>query len=201
MSGKSKPKIKIMVASTIYGFEDQLDQICSTLQTYGYRVWNSHFKTIPVHPGKSNTENCLLAVASCDIFFGVIRPQYGSGIIGEISITHQEMLKAIELKKPRWFVVHRDITIARQLLKQYMYDENNQSNPDFTFRSTNVIDDIRVIDLYNDTILNDVPPNERIGHWVDEYFRLGDILKCIETQFADINRIREIIEQMSQNNE
>lgn len=197
MSGKKKPKLKIMVASTIYGFEDQLDQVCSTLQTYGYEVWNSHFKTIPVHPAKSNTENCLLAVGSCDLFFGIIRPQYGSGVIGALSITHQEMLKAITLKKPRWFIAHRDITIARQLLKQYMLDEHNQPNPGFTYRRTNVMDDIRVVQLYNDTILNNVPPDERIGHWVDEYFRLVDILKCIETQFADVERVREIVEQMN----
>jgi hypothetical protein len=61
-----------------------------------------------------------------------------------------------------------------------------------------VIDDIRVIQLYNDTILNDVPAAQRIGHWVDEYFRLGDILKCIETQFADVERVRDIVEQMKQ---
>jgi hypothetical protein len=187
-----------MVASTIYGFEDQLDQICSTLQAYGYKVWNSHFKTIPVHPGKSNTENCLLAVQACDLFFGIIRPQYGSGVIGPLSITHQEMRKSIELEKPRWFIAHRDIAIARQLLKQYMFDEQNRPNPGFTYRRTNVMDDLRVIQLYNDTILNDVPPNQRIGHWVDEYYRLGDILKCIETQFADVERIREIVEQMKQ---
>lgn len=186
-----------MVASTIYGFEDQLDQICSILQGYGYEVWNSHFKTIPVHPGKSNTENCLLAVQTCDVFFGIIRPQYGSGVIGDFSITHQEMLTAIQLKKPRWFIAHRDITIARQLLRQYMFDEKGQPNPDFVYRRNSVMDDVRVIKLYNDTILNDVPPKERIGHWVDEYFRLGDILKCIETQFADINRIRKIVEQMN----
>lgn len=52
-----KTKINIMVASTIFGFEDQLEQICSTLQCYNYEVWNSHIKTIPVHPGLSNTEN------------------------------------------------------------------------------------------------------------------------------------------------
>ena len=198
MAGENKPKIKIMVASTIYGFEDQLDQICSTLQAYGYEVWNSHFKTIPVHPGKSNTINCLLAVEACDVLFGIIRPQYGSGVIDEISITHQEMLKAVELKKPRWFIAHRDITVARQLLKQFMFDENGQPKKDFIYRRTNIMDDIRVVGLYNDTILNDVDPKERIGHWVDEYFRLGDILKCIETQFADTNRIREIVEQMKQ---
>ncbi|MCX6143334.1 MAG: DUF4062 domain-containing protein [Ignavibacteriales bacterium] len=191
-------KLRIAVVSTIYGFEDQLEQVCSTLQGYGYEVWNSHFKTLPVDPAKSNTENCLKAVEACDLLFGIIRPVYGTGVIAPLSITHQEMLKAIELKKPRWFIAHRDISIARQLLKQYMFDAGNQPNPAFVYQPTKVIDDIRVIHLYNDTILNNVPPAERIGHWVDEYFRLGDILKCVATQFENVERVRGIVEQMKQ---
>ena len=186
-----------MVASTIFGFEDQLEQVCSTLQGYGYEVWNSHLKTIPVHPGLSNTENCLRAVESCDVFFGIIRPRYGAVPNGELSITHQEMLRAIELKRPRWFIAHRDIAIARQLLKQYMILEDKSINPDFTFKKTEVLDDIRLVKLYNDTILNDVDPAERIGHWVDEYFRIGDVLRVIQTQFADPKRVRAIVEQMN----
>ncbi|MDP3433193.1 MAG: DUF4062 domain-containing protein [Bacteroidota bacterium] len=192
------PKLKVMVASTIFGFEDQIEQVCSTLQGYGYEVWNSHIRTIPVHPGLSNTENCLCAVESCDLLFGIIRPRYGAVLNGELSITHQEMLKAINLKRPRWFIAHRDISVACQLLKQYMFWENGDRSPAFTFRKTEVLDDIRLINLYNDTILNDVLPAERIGHWVDEYFRLGDILKCIETQFQDRNRVRNIVGQMKQ---
>lgn len=192
----AKKKLKIMVASTIYGFEDQIEQICATLQSYNYEVWNSHIKTIPVHPGLSNTANCLKAVENCDVFFGIIRPQYGAVLDGETSITHQEMLKAIELKVPRWFIAHRDVTIARQLFKQYMYLENGVINPLFVYKKTKVIDDLRVINLYNDTILNDLPPNERIGHWVDEYFKIGDILRCLETQFLDTKRVDSIVEFM-----
>ncbi len=58
------------------------------------------------------------------------------------------------------------------------------------------MDDIRVIDMYNDTILNDIPPEERVGHWTDEYFKIKDIEKVIETQFADMDRIFDIIEKM-----
>jgi len=189
-------KLKIMVASTIYGFEDQLEQICTTLKQFGYEVWNSHMKTIPVNPAKSNTQNCLDAVAKCDLLFGIIRPQYGSGVIDATSITHQEMVKAIQLGKARWYVAHRDISVARQLLKQYMFDTKNKPIKGFTYRSTKVMDDIRVIDLYNQTIRSDVEPAKRVGHWVDEYFRIGDIMQCIMTQFESVDRIRDIITQM-----
>ncbi|GHT53188.1 hypothetical protein AGMMS49982_15560 [Bacteroidia bacterium] len=35
-------KIKIMVGSTVYGFEDQLFQIVAYLESLGYEVVNSH---------------------------------------------------------------------------------------------------------------------------------------------------------------
>ena len=61
-------KLKIMVASTIYGFSDQIEQICATIDSYdGYEVWNSHLKTIPVNPDLSNAENCLNAVQNLSL--------------------------------------------------------------------------------------------------------------------------------------
>jgi Domain of unknown function (DUF4062) len=191
------PKLKVMVASTIYGFEDQLEQICATLRGYNYEVWNSHMKTIPVHPKLSNTQNCLWAVENCDLFFGILRPRYGAVPEGDLSITHQEMRLAISLNKPRWFVAHRDIAIARQLLKQYMYKEKNKVNEDFSYRSTAVMDDIRLIQQYNDIILDQVDPADRVGHWADEFFRVGDILRVIETQLENQDRVKEIVEQMN----
>ncbi|MDA3854009.1 MAG: hypothetical protein PF444_07205 [Bacteroidales bacterium] len=44
--------IEIMVASTVYGFEDQLSAICSTLSTLVYSVINSHIGTTRVNPDK-----------------------------------------------------------------------------------------------------------------------------------------------------
>ena len=108
-------KIKIMVGSTVYGFENELYQIVALLQTLGYEVLNSHVGTIKVNPKLSNLENCLNAVDECDLFLGNIRPYYGTGNIGEKNITFEEIKRAIELKKPYWFLVHRDVVFARKL--------------------------------------------------------------------------------------
>ena len=43
-------KIKIMVGSTVYGFENELYQIVALLQSMGYEVLNSHVGTIKVNP-------------------------------------------------------------------------------------------------------------------------------------------------------
>ena len=189
-------KIEIMVASSVYGYEDQINQVCGLFEQMDYHPINSHYKTMPTDPSKSNLENCLEAVQNCDAFFGIIRPYYGSGVIGDTSITHEEMKKAIELKKPRWFVAHRDIRVARTLLKQYRFNEDDTPNTAFTYRSTKLMDDIRLIDTYEDTIQNHIPPEERVGHWTDEYFDFNDIKKVIKTQFSNHARILDIIEKM-----
>ena len=101
-------KLKLMVASTVYQFEDSLEQICAVLNGFGYEVWNSHIGTIPVDPTLSNLENCVSAVKNCDLFLGIVRSQYGSGVVGDISITHAECREAVRLRIPRWFLAHRD---------------------------------------------------------------------------------------------
>ncbi|OYX84688.1 MAG: hypothetical protein B7Y83_07340 [Flavobacteriales bacterium 32-34-25] len=190
-------KIEIMIASSVYNYEDQINEICGILEQMGYHPISSHYKTMPTDPSKSNLENCLIAAQKCDAFFGIIRPFYGSGIIGETSITHEEMKTAIALKKPRWFIAHRDVRVARELFKQYRYLPDRSLNPDFVYQPTKLLDDIRVIDMYNDTILNDINPAERIGHWTDEYFMMQDIKKVIQTQFHDKERILDIIYKMN----
>lgn len=190
-------KIEIMIASSVYNYEDQINEICGILEQMGYHPISSHYKTMPTDPSKSNLENCLIAAQKCDAFFGIIRPFYGSGIIGETSITHDEMKTAIALKKPRWFIAHRDIRVARELFKQYRYLPNKDLNPAFVYQPTKLLDDVRVIDMYNDTILNDINPEERIGHWTEEYFTIQDIKKVIQTQFHDKERILDIIYKMN----
>lgn len=188
-------KITIMVASTVYGFQDQLAQICAILEGYGYQVWNSHIGTIPLHPGRSNQQICIDAAGRCDVFLGILRPFYGSGIIGPRSITHEEFLTAINSDKPRWALVHHDVAFARQLLKPYMFKKNGQRTA-FRLKKNPVMDDLRVIDLYNDALLADIPPPDRIGHWVQEYFKLEDILEYLEHQFSDIQRVANICREM-----
>ncbi|MCW4467670.1 DUF4062 domain-containing protein [Flavobacterium sp. MFBS3-15] len=195
---KSGSPLKVMVASTIYGFEYPISQVCTILKEYGYDVLNSHMKTIPVDPRLSNTDNCLAAVRSADIVFGILRPRYGAAPGDEYSITHLEMLEAIALNKPKWFIAHRDISVARQLLKQYMYLEDGKTaNPHFKFNGIPILDDIRLIHQYNDTIRNEVKPADRVGHWVDEFYDVPDIIQCVKTQFHDLERVRNIVEQMN----
>jgi hypothetical protein len=182
----------IMIASTVYGFERDLEQICATLRAFGYEVWNSHIGTLPVYPNMSALDSCIRAVSECDLFLSIIRPFYGSGIEekGGLSITHREILKAIELDKLRWCLAHHHVVFARKILKQYMFDENEAPIPSFKFKKCSVMDDIKVIKMYNDAVRDDIPIEKRTGNWVHEFTKIDNILEFISAQFADIKRVK-----------
>ena len=93
---RAKEPLKLMVSSSVYGIEDYLDQIFALLGQFGYEVWMSHKGTIPIYPNQTALESCLTAVENCDLFLSIITPRYGSGVVqDQLSITHQELLKAI----------------------------------------------------------------------------------------------------------
>jgi len=175
----------IMVSSSVYGFEQTLDQIYAVLQGFGYRIWMSYKNTLPVHSNFNNFENCLRAVKKCDAFVGIIRGQYGSGkTVRKRSITHREVLKAIELKKRRWIFVDHDVVVARQLLQQFRYNDQGEKQS-IELKPTPYIDDIRVIDIYEDAIQIKIPLERRTGNWVQEYRSSSDLMRQIGAQLSN----------------
>lgn len=117
--GKREKRLTIMVSSTVYGIEELLEQVYALLGGFGYEVWMSHKGTVPVYPNKTAFESCLMAVERCDLFLAILTPQYGSGAVdGELGITHQELLRAIQLNKPRWILAHAYVPFARSLFQQ-----------------------------------------------------------------------------------
>lgn len=189
--------IKIMVSSTVYGFEKDLRVLCATIESYKstqyeYKVLNSHIGTVYVAPGVSTTEACLRAVDECDFFLGIIMPRYGSGI------THQEFARAIEQDKPRGFLSHYSVRYAREILAQYMYTDikNRLRNPVFEFKKTPVFEDARIIDMYNEAIQDAQPMDQR--RWAHEFGHFDDDeMKFIETEFKDINRLKADLDELT----
>lgn len=190
---KLKPEVKIMIGSTVYGFEDQLSQIVAQLTTLGYKVLNSHHGSIKVNPNLSNLENCLKAVEECDLFLGIIRPYYGTGNIGDLNITFEEIKKAVELKKPYWFLVHRDVVFARSFLKKIVL----KSGDTVTLKD-NKLFDLRCIDVYEYVIKNHVQDLAlRNGNWAQEFYRLDEMMVYINAQFGDKDFISEVMNYKS----
>lgn len=182
--------LTIMVSSTIYGAESDLDSIYGILNGFGYNVVMSKEGTVYVPAGMSPEEACMQAVNDCDLFLGIIFPRYGSGI------THKEFKKAVELDKPRWFIAHHYVTFAREILKQYMF-RGTRRNRNFIFRKTGAMDNIKVVDMYNDAILNDIPFADRKSNWAQPFFKTPEIMLFLETQFKDVSKRRQELSQMS----
>lgn len=184
-------RITIMVSSTVYGIESLLDQIFATLEGFGYDVWMSHKGTIPTNPLKSNFENCLEAVERCDLFLGLITGRYGAADAVQPSITHQEARRAIALGKLRWFLVHHDVTVARQLLRQFRIARSGRWR--VKIQGCAVLDDVRIIDLYEDAVRQELPLRERTGNWAQPYFTHEDALRFLVAQFEDPQRLRMLL--------
>lgn len=196
----SASKIKIMVASSVYGFEDQLSAIVAQLVTMDYDVINSHTGRIKVDPNLSNLENCLNAVEECDLFLGIIRPYYGTGNIGELNITFEEIKRAIELEKPYWFLVHRDVVFARQLFNKMKAKEEGKKLFDVVEVVKNSQFDPRCIEVYEYVIKNHVSVELRNGNWAQEFYRLDEMMTYINTQFSDRDLVKNILKQKEANN-
>jgi hypothetical protein len=183
-AAQAVPKIKVMVASSVHNFKNELHQICAMLKGYGYDVLNSDIGTIyPPLSKKDNIEAaCLKAVADCDIFLGIICPFYGTS-----GITHKEFTEAIRLDKPRRFICHSYVTFSRKLLEQFMYTGGVRTK--FKIHRTAVMDDVRVIDMYNDAVQNHLPEEERKYRWVQEYFHIDEAFRHLAVLFGDIKKI------------
>lgn len=186
----------IMVSSTVYGIEELLERIYTLLTAFNFEVWMSHKGTMPVDSGKTAFENCLKAVEKCDLFLGIITPQYGSGISeGELSITHKEMKKAIELDKPRWFLAHEHVVFARRLLLDLGFKTNMQREGLDLRRSASSISDIRIIQQYEDATMENLPLNDRQGNWVQKFETDDDVNLFVISQFSRYQEAEMFIEE------
>ncbi|MFH2063615.1 MAG: DUF4062 domain-containing protein [Pseudomonadota bacterium] len=189
-----KPKLIVMVSSTVYGIEELLDRVYAILSNFGYEVWMSHKGTVPVLPTKTAFENCLDAVQHCDLFLSIITTQYGSGKEDKdaLSITHQELLKAIELNKPRWILAHDHVVFARTLLNNLGYT-SSQKRSALSLKKNMVIDDLRVIDMYETAIRHEVHIKERKGNWVQKFITDDDAHLFASAQFYRYQEVERFL--------
>lgn len=174
-----------MVSSPVYGIEELLEQIFGILNGAGFTVWMSHKGTIPLNSQKSNFENCLAAVDACDLFLGILTTRYGSGKDDESrgrSITHQEIARALELEKPRWFLAHHNLIFARGLLRDLGYTTPEERGKLKLMRK-NLIDDLRAIDVYEEVIQAEKKLRNRRGNWAQPFVSPQDANIFVVSQF------------------
>lgn len=197
---KADTKLTILVSSTVYGIEELLDRVYVLLTAYGYDVWMSHKGTVPVRSDRTAFENCLAAVEKCDLFLGIITPHYGSGQDkkkpDELSITHQEVQLAIKLKKPRWLLAHDHVVFAWSLLKNIGHKgKASRKKLKADFKSTPILDDLRVLDLYEEAIIDGIPLADRDGNWVQKFRSTEDGSLFVGSQFFRYQEVEQFIKE------
>jgi len=198
-----RKKMTVMVSSTVYGIEELLDRIYTLLTSFGYEVWMSHKGTVPVFSSRTAFDNCLAAVEKCDLFFGIITPSYGSGQYPDDpasrSITHQEILRAIELKKPRWILAHEYVVFARTLLNNLGF-KGKIGRENLNLGKNQVFSDLRIIDLYEEATIDleapdTVPLAERRGNWVQKFRSSGDGSLFVSAQFFRYQEVEAFVRE------
>lgn len=195
MSSSAKKPV-ILVSSTVYGIEDLLEGVYGLLNTFGYEVWMSHKGTLPVRCDYSAFENCLHAVDRCDLFLGIITPNYGSGKDGDgLSIVHQEIQRAIKLNKPRWLLAHDHVVFARRLLRDLGHGTREARTQLQLKKGAKSIDDLRVIDMYEESILSKKDLAERHGNWIQEFNTDEDALLFARAQFSRFQEIERFLQE------
>lgn len=188
---------KVLVSSTVYGSEDLLDLIYALLTRLGYEVWMSHKGTVPVFPTHHAFEDCIAAVDGCDIVLCFITKQYGSGREDPkaMSITHRELKRAIETKKPRWVLAHHDVVFARTLLAHLGFGDM-EARAKLVPKKGAIIDDLRVIDMYEEATRTDVVDvAERKGNWVQKYRSNEEATLFAQAQFHRIDEVESFIRE------
>lgn len=186
-----------MVSSTVYGIEELLDRIYDLLTSFGFEVWMSHKGTLPVSSERTAYENCLAAVEMCDLFLGLITTHYGSGLdpVSGLSITHLEIRRAIELKKPRWLLAHENVPFAWSLLKNLRRADQPIPRQELTVKKSPLMDDLRVLDLYEEAIINALPVPDRQGNWVQRFRSTQDGLTFVTAQFSRYLEVERFIHE------
>lgn len=202
MKKASSDQLTVMMSSSIRGKQPLLEQIFAVLSTFGYKVWSSHKGSLPVRFGLSAYDTCLMAVEKCDIFFGLISPEYGSGTDGEggKAITQLELERAIELGKPRFLLAHEQVIAARRLLLDLSFDGVKLGSPEARSRlklrkGAQIVTDLRVIDMYEAGTMESLPIAERHDNWVQEYRSDEQALLYVSEQFGRVDDMREFVRQ------
>lgn len=197
MASSTTEKLKILVSSSVYGHEDLLDLIYSTLTILGYEVWMSHAGTVQVFSNRTAFDNCMDAVEKCDLFLSFITKNYGSGreTAKDISITHRELRRAIELNKPRWVLAHHDVIFARSFL-QSIGIKTAEDRGKTNLMIKKPIDDLRVIDMYEEATRSDIGSlKEREGNWVQKFYTDYEALLFTQAQFHRYQDVESFVRE------
>jgi hypothetical protein len=112
----------------------------------------------------------------------------------ELSITHQEMRLAIELKKPRWILAHDHVVFARSLLANLGF-QGTDGRKQLSLSKKPILDDLRILDMYEEATMDaeDTPLADRDGNWVQKFQNTEDGSLFVGAQFFRYQEVEQFI--------
>ena len=200
-------RLTVLISSSVYGREPLIEQIFAWLEMFGYEAWSSHVGSLPVELAiEDDTQtyaSCIRAAEQCDIFFGLITPRYGSGTdgAGGPAISELELAKAIELDKPRLILAHDQVVLARRLLMDLGFVGAAGRKALTLRKGAGVIDDLRLIDMYEAASQEDLPIPDRNNNWVQKYSNEADVRLYVERQFGRYAAMEAAVQRWRQRRE
>ena len=114
--------------------------------------------------------------------------------------THQELLKAIELNKPRWIMAHDHVVLARALIRG-LGAKSAKARTALGFTKQAQLDDLRVIDMYEAATRNDVRFQKPSGNWVQKFVSDEDALRYAVAQFHRFQEVERLLEEQLKSRE
>ena len=121
-----------------------------------------------------------------------------SSDLASLSIAHQELRLAIELKKPRWLLAHENILTARTLFARLGH-EGVEGRKALKLKRSDVLEDLRLIDMYEEATFDRLPLAERIGNWVQKIHSADDAGRYILSQFFRYQEVLAFVEEHFRN--
>lgn len=155
--------MKVFLSSSVYGNEDRRKLLLETVNDTGFNPIFSDDKSFPIASGIHSHDVCLEAINEADIYVLRIQKRYGQKYLGSkydrfknISITHAEFRRAVELHKTIITLCESEIIKQRHLFK------SNSSDPSINIKE-------EVFDFYTEV-------SERpIDNWI---WPFEDSLDC-----------------------
>ena len=109
---------------------------------------------------------------------------------------HQEIKKAIQLKKKRWILTHDYVVFARKLLNDLNYKGSEKRKELKLKKGATSLTDLKVIDMYEDATREEEPElDNRTGNWVQKYTTDQDSILFVQAQFSRYQEAESFIKE------
>lgn len=100
------------------------------------------------------------------------------------------------MNKPRWLLAHDHVVFARSLLNNLKYKRSGRRvRAALSVRKSAVIDDLRVIDMYEEAIFSQKPLRDRQGNWVQKFRSPEEALIFATAQFSRFQEVEAFIRE------